>query len=341
MEVDTMLPFVKNIACRPLGRLGAIVFIAATLIVAGWCNSVLAKTAKQTTVRQRTFASPEEAVGALIATMKADDLKQLMAILGPDGKDLVYSGDPVADHEGRERFLKFYEEKNKLVKQGDAKAMLEVSNEAWPLPIPIVMKRGVWLFDTREGRQEILNRRVGRNERNSIQVCLAYVDAQREYADIIREIDGRRKYAQKFDSEPGMKDGLYWETKPGEPPSPLGPQVADARKEGYGRNPSSKPAPYHGYFYRILTAQGRNAPGGDYDYVVDGNMIGGFALVAHPATYGTSGVMTFIVNQDGVVYEKNLGKHTETIVQKMKSFDPDKTWRKVDDKYLAPPAKDK
>jgi len=216
-----------------------------------------------------------------------------------------------------------------LVKEGDAKAVLEVSKDAWPLPIPIVMKRGTWRFDTRAGKEEILNRRVGRNELNTIQVCLAYVDAQRDYADLIREIDGRRKYAQQLFSEPGMKDGLYWEARPGEPPSPLGPLVAEAQKEGYKRNPDSKPSPYHGYFYRILKAQGRNAPGGNYDYVVDGNMIGGFALIAYPATYGSSGVMTFMVNQDGVVYQKDLGEDTLSVAPGLTEYDPDGTWAEV------------
>jgi len=334
-----MLPFSKNIARVPWGRLGSLVFILATLIVAGWSDSVVAKTIHKRTVTQTTFTSPEEAVKALVAALKSDDLKALTDILGPEGQELIYSGDPVADHEGRERFLRFYDEKNQLVKEGGAKAVLEVSNDAWPLPIPIVMKRGAWRFDTRVGKDEILNRRIGRNELNTIQVCLAYVDAQREYADIIREIEGRRKYAQNFFSRPGMKDGLYWEVKPGEPLSPLGLLVAQAQKEGYKRNPDHKPSPYHGYFYRILKAQGKNAPGGDYDYVVDGNMIGGFALVAYPATYGASGIMTFMVNQDGVVYEKNLGKKTETFAQKITRFDPDKSWQKVDNRFLALPEK--
>jgi hypothetical protein len=190
------------------------------------------------------------------------------------------------------------------------------------------------LFDTKAGKEEILNRRIGRNELSAIQVCLAYVDAQREYADIIREIDGRRKYAQKFISDPGMKDGLYWKTSEGERQSPLGFLVASARLEGYRKQEGNRATPYHGYFYRILKAQGRDARGGDYDYVVGEAMIGGFALVACPAIYGVSGIMTFIVNQDGIVFQKNLGKHTESIAQNMKRFDPDRTWRQVDTKDL-------
>jgi hypothetical protein len=337
MEVDTMLPFSMNNAKVARGRFGAVVLIVAVLTLAGWGDRAVATTAQKRTAKQTAFASPEEAVNTLVAALKADNLKALTDILGPEGQELIYSGDPVADHEGREHFLGWYDEKHQLVREGDAKAVLEVSKDAWPLPIPIVMNRGSWRFDTREGKEEILNRRVGRNELNTIQVCLAYVDAQRDYADIIREIAGRRKYAQKIFSEPGMKDGLYWEARPGEPPSPLGPLVAEAQKEGYRRNPDSKPSPYHGYFYRILKAQGRNAPGGDYDYVVDGNMIGGFALIAYPATHGSSGVMTFMVNQDGVVYEKNLGRKTETIARRIDRFDPDRTWQKVESKFLAPP----
>ncbi len=332
-----MLPFIKNIKKKPFGFGAPIVFIVATLALAGWHDGAQAKTVKHRPVAQRTFSSPEEAVNALIAAVKADDTKELMVILGPKGQDLVYSGDPVADHQGRERFLKFYEEKNRLVKQGESRAVLEVSNETWPMPIPIVKQRGAWLFDTREGRQEILNRRIGRNERNAIQTCLAYVDAQHEYADIIREIDGRRKYAQRIISDPGQKNGLYWKAKEGEPQSPLGPLLANAQKEGYKGNPDFNPTPYHGYFYRILTSQGKAAPGGDYDYVVDGNMIGGFALIAYPATYGASGIMTFIVNQDGAVYERNLGKKTESIAQKLRNYNPDNTWHKVGAEYLVPP----
>ena len=196
-----------------------------------------------------------------------------------------------------------------------------------------------WRFDTRQGAQEIIDRRIGKNELSAIQVSLAYVDAQREYAARDQDGDGLLEYAQKFVSEPGKKDGLYWESREGEEPSPLGPFAAQARKEGYARKKAGdQPSPYHGYFYKILKAQGKNAPGGAYSYVVRGKMIGGFALVAYPASYGSSGIMTFIVNHDGVVYEKDLGKNTEASAQAMTSFDPDQTWRKSEGKYLEPPA---
>jgi hypothetical protein len=275
--------------------------------------------------------SPEEAVKALIDAVKGDDTKELLLILGPAGKDLIFSGDEVADKTGRDRFAKAYEDMNKLVKENDKKTIFHVGNENWPFPIPIVKTGENWRFDTQEGKEEILNRRIGRNELNAIQVCLAYVDAQREYALKNRDGGGLLEYAQKFVSEKGKKNGLYWEPKEGEEPSPLGPLVVKAVKEGYrGKKSGDKPAPYHGYYYRILKAQGKHAPGGEYDYMVKGKMIGGFALVAYPAEYGNSGIMTFIVNHEGVVYEKDLGKGTEKIARAMKKFNPDKTWKKAE-----------
>ena len=221
---------------------------------------------------------------------------------------------------------------NKLEKETDKKVTLVVGNQEWPFPIPIVKKGETWVFDTKAGNEELLNRRIGRNELNTIQTCLAIVDAQREYAMKDRDSDKLLEYAQKFWSTPGKKDGLYWEAKEGEAQSPLGPLAARAVEEGYdGRKPGDKPMPYHGYFYRILKAQGKNAPGGAYDYVVRGKMIGGFALVVFPAEYGASGIMTFIVNHDGVVYQKDLGKETGKIAKAMTKFDPDKTWKKVEE----------
>jgi hypothetical protein len=282
-------------------------------------------------IKQKTFQSPEEAVKALFDAVKADDTKGLLAIFGPAGKEIISSGDEVADKTSRERFVKSYEEMNKLVKENDIKIILHVGNGDWPLPIPIVKVGEKWRFDTKEGKEEMLNRRIGRNELNAIQVCLAIVDAQREYAMKDQDGDSLLEYAQKFNSEKGKKDGLYWEVKEGEEDSPLGPLAAKAVKEGYGgRKSGDKPAPYHGYYYRILKAQGKNAPGGAYDYVVKGNMIGGFALVAYPAEYGTSGIMTFIVNHEGVVYQKDLGNETGKISSAMTKFDPDKTWKKVE-----------
>jgi hypothetical protein len=302
------------------------VIVAGVMMLAGFYQSAFAVDANQ-----KSFKSPEEAVKTLAEAVKGNDTKELLAIFGPSGKELIFSGDEIADKTGRERFIKAYEEMNKLVNENDAKVILHVGNGDWPFPIPVVKKGEYWLFDTVAGREEILNRRIGRNELNAIQVCLAYVDAQREYVLKDRDGDKLLEYAQRFISRKGEKNGLYWEVKEGEAQSPLGPLVAKAATEGYsGKRPVGRRSPYHGYYYKILKAQGKNAPGGEYDYVFKGKMIGGFALVAYPADYGNSGIMTFIVNHDGVVYQKDLGKNTESMAVAMKKFDPDKTWKKVE-----------
>ncbi len=307
----------------------SILFI--TLAFIALASTSFAAAAKQKNL-QKTFANPEEAVQALVSAAKTNDVEQLLAILGPDGKQLILSGDEVEDQAGLQRFALAYDEKNVLVKRSEEKAILEVGKDAWPLPIPIVKARGgEWRFDTSQGKEEILNRRIGRNELSTIQVCLAYVDAQREYASKDRSGDGLQ-YAQKFISDPGQKNGLYWEAKEDEEQSPLGPLVGKAKKEGYSKKSGDQPTPYHGYYYKILKAQGMNAPRGAYNYVANGKMVGGFAMVAYPAQYGVSGVMTFIVSHDGVVYETNLGKKTASIAQAMTFFDPDRTWQKVKDK---------
>jgi hypothetical protein len=279
-------------------------------------------------VKQKTFSSPEEGVKALIDATKKNDRKALYEILGPEAKRLIDTGDPVSDREAGERFVKAYEESNKLLKSGDNEAILEVGKDLWPLPIPLVKEKAGWRFDTKAGIVETINRRIGRNELDVIQVCLAVVDAEREYYQ--RDPDGDKllQYAQKFISTKGKRDGLYWETKPNEQPSPLGPLVAHARAEGY-KGADGKPVPYHGYYYKLLTGQGKGAPGGAYDYLVRGKMMGGFGMVAYPAQYGSSGIMTFIVNHDGVVYQKDLGPKTASVAQSMTKFNPDKTWTPV------------
>jgi hypothetical protein len=304
-------------------RCGALV-IAAVFVVL-----VISGPAHAATVKQRTFASPEEAVKTLVEALKANDMKALEAIFGPGSRDLIWSGDPVADQSRRERFVSLYEQKYRLEITGD-KAVLNIGNEDWPFAIPIVKKEGLWYFDTKQGKEEILARRIGQDELGAIQVCLAYVDGQREYVLKDRDANGLLEYAQKFRSDPGKKNGLYWDVKAGEAQSPLGPLFAAAQEKGYsGKAAGDKPVPYYGYYYRILKGQGKDAPGGAYDYVVRGKMIGGFALVAYPAKYASSGVMTFIVNQDGVVYQKDLGKNTEKTALAMKLFNPDSTWKKV------------
>jgi len=304
--------------------------IAAVMMVAGFYQIGIAADVKQ--VKQKSFLSPEEAVKSLMDAVKSNDTKELLAIFGPAGKEIISSGDKVADSAAKERFVKSYEEMSKLEKESDNKVTLVVGNSEWPFPIPIVKKGETWVFDTMAGKEELLNRRIGRNELNTIQTCLAYVDAQREYAMKDRDSDKVREYAQKVMSTAGKKDGLYWKTKEGEPESPLGDLFAEAVKAGYTYGkPGAGPQPYWGYYYKILKAQGENAPGGAYDYVVNRNMIGGFALVAYPAEYGASGVMSFIVNHDGVVYQKDLGKETGKNASAMTKFDPDKTWEKVEE----------
>ena len=277
---------------------------------------------------QETFPAPEQAVDALIAANRSGSTAELLKILGPDSEKLISSGDPVADKAGRDRFIAAYDASHKLESQGADKAILIVGKEDWPLPIPLVRQDAVWRFDTKTGAREILARRIGRNELNVIEVCRTYVEAQREYAAKNPTGTGHLEYAQHLLSTSGKHDGLYWPTSTGAEESPFGPLIARARAEGYfnqGRHDESKP--YHGYYYKILGRQGPNAPGGAKDYIVDGHMSGGFAMLAFPARYGGSGVMTFIVNQNGIVYQKDLGPETATIANKMTQFDPDATWK--------------
>lgn len=279
---------------------------------------------------QKTFSSPSEAVKTMVDAMKEGNAGRLSEIFGPAGRELFSSGDDAADRQTREEFVKAYEAKNKLETVGKRKMILHVGKEDWSWPIPIVKRGKGWCFDTKEGKQEILARRIGENELAAIQVCLAYVDAQREYAED-HQTGGLMEYARKFMSDPGKTDGLCWEESKKEKQSPLGPFVAYACKESYTNTQQTGTVrPYHGYLYRILRKQGKDAPGGAYDYMVKGKMIGGFALVAYPARYGSSGIMTFMVNHDGVVYEKDLGMNTEKLTETMASFDPDKTWKKVE-----------
>ncbi len=329
-----MTPFVSD---QKIGRQRqcGIAIGTALLLLLFACASVHA--AAVSGPWQKTFHSPVEAVNAMIAAVKAHDVKTMTAILGRGSRGIVYSGDEAADREDREKFANAYEERHRIEMVSDTRALLRVGNNDWPMPIPIVKRGTSWRFDTKAAREEILNRRIGRNELDVMQVCLAYVDAQHEYALQDVDGDGLLEYAQKFESDPGLKNGLYWEIAEGEPPSPCGPLICRASKEDNGKKrPFGESEPYHGYFYRILKAQGTNAPGGAFDYVVNGRMIGGFALVAYPARHGISGIMTFIVNQDGHVYEKDLGRNTTASAESMKVFDPDGTWKKVEPKTDSP-----
>jgi len=279
-------------------------------------------------LQQERFSSPEEATGALIEASKSDQTDVVRRILGRGADDVLSSGDEVADRRAREKFLAAYDEKNALVAEPDGRVTLQVGKDDWPMPIPLVKSFGSWRFDTHRGKEEILNRRIGRNELSVRQVCLAIVDAQREYAAMDHNKDGVLEYAQKVISDPGEKNGLYWETHDNEPPSPLGPLIADAVGEGYGaaKNDGSQRRPFHGYYFKLLKSQGPNAPGGIRDYMTNGRLTEGFAVVAWPAEYGNSGVMTFLVSHLGVVYETNLGRRTESVANSMIAFDPDSRW---------------
>lgn len=274
----------------------------------------------------RSFSSPEKAVTSLVTAVRANDMDEMLAILGPGSRELIFSGDDVADSTGREKFLKAYDRMNNLQKVSADKVTLCIGKDNWPLPIPIVKAGVKWVFDAEQGKQEILNRRIGRNELHVMDVLHAYIDAQHEYASKDCGGGGMVEFAQNLISTQGKRDGLYWEVKEGEKESPLGPLVAQAAKEGYA---DADLSPFHGYYFKILKGQGKHAQGGAYDYVVKGKMLLGFALVAYPSEYGNSGVMAFIVNQEGMIYEKDLGKDTTRMAEEMKIFDPDETWKMV------------
>lgn len=285
-------------------------------------------------VDPQTFASPESAGKALAAAAREDDGK-LTAIFGPNTGDLLSSGDPVADRRRRERFVAAYEKKHGWVPAAGDEMILNVGEKDWPFPIPLVDTKDGWRFDTKRGAEEILNRRIGRNELGAIQACLAFVDAEREYFQRA-PMGGASQYAQFIASSEGKKNGLHWDVKEGEEPSPLGALFSAARAEGYDPKQGSG-EPYHGYVYRVLLEQGDDANGGELDYVVDGKMTRGFALIAWPAKYDASGVMTFLVNQTGVVYEKDLGPDTAELARKIEEFDPDESWDVVSAEARRPP----
>jgi hypothetical protein len=273
---------------------------------------------------QKTFTSPEDASHALVTAAQGNDEKAMLDILGRDGKQIVSSGDDAEDAESRANFVRRYQEMHRLVKEPDGTTVLYIGAENWPTPIPLVNKSNAWYFDTDAGKQEILYRRIGRNEMSTIRVCQELVAAQKEYSA------DHNEYAQKIFSDEGQHNGLYWKAS-GEHLSPIGPLVAAAVTESYAKSKDGAPTPYRGYYYHVLTRQGKNAPSGAKAYVVNGKMIGGFAFVAYPAEYRSSGVMTFLVNEDGVVYQKDLGKKTEVIAKSMKEYNPDSTWQKSEE----------
>ena len=280
-------------------------------------------------VPQKLFASPEDAIKALLETVKMHDKVMLHEILGPDAHELL-TGDQVQDANNFQSFATALEEKCTPEPEGDNKVILNIGAKNWPFPIPLVKKDGQWFFDTDAGREEIINRHIGHDELNAIGVCRAYVVAQRTYFSQAPDGSGVRKYAQKFKSTPGQKDGLYWKTTGQELASPFGALVAEAHAEGYARQkPGEAPKPFHGYFFKILTRQGQAAPGGKKNYLAHGEMTDGFALVAYPAVWDKSGIMSFIVGEDGHVYQANLGEKTVQIAAKMSQYNPDDKWKPV------------
>ena len=274
---------------------------------------------------QKTFSSAEEASNALLTAAQSNDEKAMLEILGPDGKQIVSSGDENEDANSRANFVRKYQEMHRLVKEPDGSTVLYIGAKNWPTPIPLVSKGNSWYFDTEAGRKEVLYRRIGRNEMSAIRVCQELAAAQKEYSAQYKE------YAQKIFSDEGQHNGLYWKAADGEPQSPIGPLVASAVAKGYTKTLEGAPTPYRGYYYHLLTRQGKNGPGGAKSYIVNGKMAEGFAFVAYPAEYRSSGVMTFIVNQDGVVYQKDLGKKTDVLAKALKEFNPNSSWQKAEE----------
>jgi hypothetical protein len=297
--------------------------LAAAAAILTVCSVIPAGAQKR---GQKTFSSSEEASSAFVAAVQSNDEKAMLEILGPDGKHVVSSGDETEDANGRANFVQKYQEMHRLVNEPDGTTTLYIGAKNWPTPIPLVNKGNVWYFDTEAGKKEILYRRIGRNEMSAIRVCQELVAAEKEYYGT-----QHNEYAQKIFSDEGQKNGLYWKVSDVDSESPIGPLVARAVATGYPKSLEGGPTPYRGYYYHILTRQGKNVPGGAKDYIVDGKMTAGFAFVAYPAEYRSSGVMTFIVSDYGVVYQKDLGKKTEARAQAMTEYSPDVTWQKTED----------
>jgi hypothetical protein len=275
---------------------------------------------------QKTFSSPEEASKAFVATLQSNDEKAMLEILGPDAKQIVSSGDPTEDAESRAKIARKYEEMHRFLKEPDGSVVMYIGAENWPFPIPLAIKGNLWFFDTEAGKKEVLFRRIGRNEYSAIRVFHELVAAQKEYYAM-----QHHEYARQVYSDEGLHNGLYWKVPDGEPQSPIGPLVASAVAEGYVKGKDAPSTPYRGYFFHSLARQGKDAPGGSKSYIVEGRMTEGFAFAAYPAEYRSSGVMTFIVGVDGVVYQKDLSKRTEVLAKGMKEYNPDPTWGKAED----------
>ena len=280
---------------------------------------------------QQVFSSADAAASALVAAGKADDMKTLSSILGPDADQVLSSGDSVADKNARNDFVRRYQEMHRLAYDDRGRVILYIGAENWPVPLPLVKKNGGWVFDTAAGKEELLFRRIGRNELFTIDVLEDLAEAQTEYASEAHDGESTDQFAQRILSDTGKRNGLYWETAEGQSESPIGPLIASASAEGYKSDGGGNPVPFHGYYYKVLTRQGKNAPGGAKDYLVNGKMTNGFAFLAYPAEYRSSGVMTLMINQEGVIVQKDLGPNTAKLASEMTEFNPDKTWQEVDE----------
>ena len=307
---------------------GSVIALSALFLA---CLLVTPFAAADDTATQQVFPSPDAAVTALVAADKADDMKTLSSILGPDADQVLSSGDPVADKNARDDFVRRYQEMHRLAYDDQGRVILYIGAGNWPVPIPLVKKDGGWVFDTAAGKDELLFRRIGRNELFTIKVLEDLAEAQAEYASEARDGESSGQFARKILSDSGKHNGLYWEAAEGQPESPIGPLVASASAEGYKKDSSGSPIPFHGYYYKVLTRQGRNAPGGAKNYLVNGKMTKGFAFLAYPAEYRASGVMTFMINQDGVIVQKDLGADTASLASAITEYNPDKTWQEVDE----------
>jgi len=299
----------NEIAKRRLNLDSRLAAVALSMLILA-CLLVAHIASAEETAAQQMFPSPDAAASALVAAGKADDMKTLSSILGPDADQVLSSGDPVADKNARDNFVRRYQEMHRLAYDDRGRVILYIGAENWPVPLPLVKKNGGWVYDTEAGKEELLSRRVGRNELFTINVLEDLADAQTEYASEARDGESADQFAQKILSDTGKRNGLYWETAAGQPESPIGPLIASASAEGYKKDSGGNPIPFHGYYYKVLTAQGQNAPGGAKNYLVDGKMTNGFAFLAYPAEYRSSGVMTLMINQDGVIVQKELGPDT-------------------------------
>ena len=309
------------------------VVAAVAILLTGCCATRPSPMAQQP--GQKTFSSAEEAINALVTAAQGNDEKAMLDILGPAGRQIVSSGDEAEDAQSRANFVQRYQEMHRLVEEPDGTTTLYIGAKNWPTPIPLVNNGNSWYFDTEAGKREILYRRIGRNEISTIRVCQELVAAEKEYYST-----QHNEYAQTILSDEGQHNGLYWKAADGEPQSPIGPLVASAF-EGCAKSGMAAPTPYRGYYYQILTRQGENGPNGAKSYIVNGKMTEGFAFLAYPAEYKSSGVMTFIVNQDGVVYQKDLGKKTDVLAKAMKEYNPNASWQKAEEQAEEPAGEQK